>query len=58
MYHYLIPLLEKKPDHIILRVGTDDVLNYERTEIVDKLLIYSRKTPHDQRYTFKGDNES
>ena len=28
MYHYLIPLLEKKPDHVILHVGTNDVLNY------------------------------
>ena len=38
MYHYLIPLLEEKPDHVILHVGTNDVLNYEGTEIVDKLL--------------------
>ena len=38
MYHYLIPLLEEKPDHVILHVGTNDLLNYEGTEIVDKLL--------------------
>ena len=38
MYHYLIPLLEEKPDHVILHIGTNDVLNYEGTEIVDKLL--------------------
>ena len=38
MYHYLIPLLEKKPDHLILHIGANDVLNYEGTEIVDKIL--------------------
>ena len=25
MYHFLIPLLEKKPDHVILHIGTIDV---------------------------------
>ena len=38
MYHYLIPLLEKKPDYLILHVGPNDVINYEGKEIVDKLL--------------------
>ena len=38
MYHYLIPLLEKKLDHVILHVGKNDVINYEGKEIVDKLL--------------------
>ena len=38
MYHYLIPLLEKKTDHVILHVGTNDVINYGGKEIVDKLL--------------------
>ena len=38
MYHYLIPLLEKKPDHVIFHVGRSDVVNYEGKEIVDKLL--------------------
>ena len=38
MYHYLIPLLEKKPDQVILHLGTNDVVNYEGKEIVDKLL--------------------
>ena len=50
MYHYLIPLLEKKTDHVILDVG-----NYEGKEIIDN---YSRKTPRNQHYTFKDDNES
>ena len=38
MYQYLIPLFEKKPDYAILDIGTNDVVNYERKEIVDKLL--------------------
>ena len=38
MYHYLIPLLEKKYDHVTLHAGTNDVANYEGKEIVDKLL--------------------
>ena len=25
MYHYLVPILEKQPDYVILHVGTDDV---------------------------------
>ena len=32
MYHYLVPILERKPDHVILHVGT--------TEIVGKLLEF------------------
>ena len=27
MFHYAIPLLEKKPDHVILHVGTNDGTN-------------------------------
>ena len=38
MYHYLMPLLEKKSGHVILHVSTNDVLNYKGTEIGDKLL--------------------
>ena len=38
MYHYLIPLLEKKSHHVILHVGTNDAVNYKGTVIVDKLL--------------------
>ena len=38
MYHYLIPILERKPDHVILHVGTNDISHYKGTEIVDKLL--------------------
>ena len=38
MYHYLFHILERKPDHVILHVGKNDVALYEGTEIVDKLL--------------------
>ena len=38
MYHYLVPILEKKTDHVLLHVGTNYVAHYEGTEIVDKLL--------------------
>ena len=38
MYHYLIPLLEKKSHHVILHVGTNDAVNYKGTVIVDTLL--------------------
>ena len=38
MYHYLVPILEKQPDHVILHVGTNDVAHYEGTDIVDKML--------------------
>ena len=38
MYHYLVLILEKKPDHVILHVGTNDVAHYEGTETVEKLL--------------------
>ena len=38
MYHYLMPSLEKKYDHVTLHSGTNDVVNYEGKEIIDKLL--------------------
>ena len=38
MYHYVIPSLEKKYDHVTLHAGTNDVTNYEGKEIVNKLL--------------------
>ena len=47
LYHYLIPLLEKKPHHLILHVGTNDVIHYKRIQIVDKLPQLKSKTPHD-----------
>ena len=38
MYHYLIPILNKKPDYIILHVVTSDAVDTEASVIVDKLL--------------------
>ena len=38
MHHYLIPILIKKPDYIVLHAGTNDVVNTEVSVIVDKLL--------------------
>ena len=38
MYHYLVPSLKKKCDHVTLHAGTNDVVNYEGKKIVDKLL--------------------
>ena len=33
----MVPILERKPDHVILHVETNDVAHYEGTRIVDKL---------------------
>ena len=38
MYHYLHPLLEKKPTYIILMVGTNDAPNKNADQIVAELL--------------------
>ena len=35
MYHYLILILNKKPDYIVLHVGTDDAVDAEASVIVD-----------------------
>ena len=37
-YLLLVPILERKPDHVIFHVGTINVAYDEGTEIVDKLL--------------------
>ena len=39
MYHYLIPILEKKPEHLILHVGTNDAVDSFHQQIVNDLLI-------------------
>ena len=39
MFHYLVPLLEKVPDYVILYVGTNDAINYEASDIVKKILM-------------------
>ena len=34
MYHYVIPLLEKKPENIILHLGTNDAPHKSGTNIL------------------------
>ena len=38
MYHYLMPIIEKEPDYIILHIGTNDAVTSEPQQIVDDLL--------------------
>ena len=38
MYHHLIPILEKKPEHLILHVGTNDAVDSSHQQIVNDLL--------------------
>ena len=37
MYHYLIPILEKRPEHLILHVGTNDVVGSSHQQILNDL---------------------
>ena len=38
MFHYLVPLLEKMLDYVILHVGTNDAIDYKASDIVKKIL--------------------
>ena len=38
MYHYIIPILEKKPEHLILHVGKIDAADFSHQQIVNDLL--------------------
>ena len=38
MFHYLVPLLEKMRDYVILHVGANDAIDYEASDIVKKIL--------------------
>ena len=38
MKSYLVPLIEKKPDHIILNIGTNDLTGDTPESIVEKIL--------------------
>ena len=38
MFHYLVLLLEKIPDYVILHVGTNNAMDYEASNIVKKIL--------------------
>ena len=37
MYYYLVPLLRKQPDKIILHVGTNDAPNMKTDEMLEEL---------------------
>ena len=37
MYYYLVPLLRKRPDKIILHVGTNDVSHIKADEMLEEL---------------------
>ena len=38
MYHYLVPILERKPEHLIPHVGTNDAADSSHQQIVNDLL--------------------
>ena len=38
MYHYIVPLIEKKPDNIILHCGSNNSMRNEAQDTVDELL--------------------
>ena len=37
MYHYLTPLLEKKPSNIIIQIGSNDAANKKSNEIANEI---------------------
>ena len=50
MYHYLIPLMQKQPDNVILHVGTNEVFFCNSSKIVHNILklrsFVSQKLPN------------
>ena len=38
MFHYLVSLLEKIPDYVILHVGKKDAMDYEVSAIVKRII--------------------
>ena len=38
MFQYLVPLLEKIPDYVILHIGTNDAIDHEVSDIVKKIV--------------------
>ena len=42
MFHYIIPLLEKKPDYVILHVGTNDAPYKADSDISNEILELMR----------------
>ena len=43
MYHYLIPILNKKSDYIVLHFGTNDAVNTKATAIVPVEMFCKRE---------------
>ena len=37
MFYYLVPLLEKNPDYVILHVGTNDAVDHELSDTISKI---------------------
>ena len=37
MFYYLVPLLEKNPDYVILHVGTNDAVDHQSSDIISKI---------------------
>ena len=37
MFYYLVPLLEKNPDYVILHVGTNDAIDHQSSDIISKI---------------------
>ena len=50
MYHYLISILEKKPEHLILHVGTNGAADSSHQQISERS-ISSTKTIHQRKIT-------
>ena len=50
MYHYLVPLIQKQPDNVILHAGTNDAFSCNSSEIVNNILklrsFISQKLPN------------
>ena len=38
MFHYLVPLLEKNQNYVILHVGTNDAVDHQSSDIIQKYL--------------------
>ena len=45
MFFYLVSLLHKKPDKMILHIGTNDSTFYSATEIVEEIVTLKQCIP-------------
>ena len=50
MYHYLMPLIERQPDNVILHIGINNASSHNSSEIVNNILkirsFISQKLPN------------